>query len=373
MRTRSLRSSGRAALGVCALVGLVLAVPAQASDPAPGQPSLRVSGILSARAQWQGLEGSSFSNIELDRAELGSELHSGDYGMVLRLETLRSAGPDGFLGIAQNAILPRVRFAYAEARPHLGVAALRARIGVIPDPWVEALEQAYDVRGLGPLASQRHGLFAPADIGVRGGVSLFGDLVSLDISLQNGEGHSQVEMNAGKDSALLLSFRAPTIDIKGPLRVALHGLYRDGSVGLGASRNHRAAIAGMIDHPWLHAGVEVARGFGYLGRGEREVDSFGAWLKGPIVAHWLGYAARAERFDSDLVIEGSERDLFSFALVSELRPEGPSPVSSRIRLYAGGEWIRAGDKWSPVPGVPEATASQTLFFVMESVGAWRSP
>ena len=345
----------------------------------PGAGSLgqaRVSGILLTRGEAVRIGDAYVSNFELERAELGIQYSAGWLGARLRFETVRSAGTDSFIGIDQNSILPRIRFAYGEWTPFSGdVFNARLRMGVVPEPWVESLEEIFDVRGLGPLASQQLGLFSPADLGVLGDFKLWQGMVHLQVGVLNGEGHSQIELNTGKNTIAVLSLRSPDINLWGPLRFSAHGGVRDGSVGIASVRDHRGMLAFAMTHPWLDIGSEFTHAWGYQGRAKREAQSIGIWLRGQALSQWLGYAFRYDRFDVDVALGDTERDAFLGAIYTELISSLSSSDTDRdrIRLYLGGEWARAGDRMGLLPGIPDALSYTRIFLMMEAVGGLSVP
>lgn len=330
-----------------------------------------ISGILLTRGEVVQVGDDYISDFELERAELGIHYSLGWLGARLRFETLRSAGANSFVGIDQNAILPRVRFAYGEWIPFAGDwVHARLRMGVVPEPWVESLEEVFDVRALGPLASQQLGVFSPADLGVLSDIRLWDGIAHLQFGVLNGEGHSQIELNAGKNTVAVLSLRTPSFELWGPLKFSIHGGLRDGSVGIASVRDHRGMMALTMTHPWLDVGSEFTHAWGYQGRAKREAQSLGIWVRGHVLRPWLGYAFRYDRFDVDVALGDTERDAFLGALFTEL--SGPLQttyaVGERIRFFVGGETARAGDQMGPLPGIPDALSYFRVFIKMEAVG-----
>lgn len=332
--------------------------------------SAEVSGILLTRAEALQVGEEFLAQFELDRAEVGGAYRLGWLGARLRMETIRSAGPNSFTGIDQNSLLPRIRFAYGEFSPLKGMFAARVRLGVVPQPWVESLEEIFDVRGLGPLASQQMGLFAPADLGLLADFSVWQGLVQLKLGLLNGEGHSQIELNPGKNAVAVLSLQSPAFELWGPWRFSVHGGVRDGSVGIASVRNHRAMLAFAVTHPWVDIGTEFAHAWGHQGRGAREAQTLGVWLRGNVFPPWLGYALRYERFDVDVALSDTERESYVAALYTELHAATHEQTvrQGRIRLYVGGESATAGTRVGPLPGVPDALTYLRFFVMMEVVG-----
>jgi hypothetical protein len=104
--------------------------------------------------------GRKLSEFALDRAELGTQMWwrphwRVDLGVALRVEAVRSAGPQSLIGIDGNSLVMRLAQAYGHGAVHLGPIDIGVRFGQIPERWIEQLEKGYDTRGADPLASDR--------------------------------------------------------------------------------------------------------------------------------------------------------------------------------------------------------------------------
>jgi hypothetical protein len=266
---------------------------------------------------------------------------------VVRLEGIRSASPQSAFGIDRNSLLPRFRLAYAGARPAFSIVGIDVvvggRVGLIPEPWLERLEGQGSLRGLVALPSERAGLLSTSDLGASAGLQVGGGVIDVVVAVTNGEGKNELELNPGKNLTVIVGstpLRLAVFDE--PLALSVAGAWRDGSVGVSSTRDHRGLLALTASHPWFHVGAEGVWALGVDGRGDREVLGGGAWADAPLWPGWLGAVVRADVLhdvvaDSDGatttdVLAGLFTD-FGHAEV-EGRREGS--VLRRLRLYLTG-------------------------------------
>ena len=156
--------------------------------------------------------GRKLSEFALDRGEMGTQLWwrphwRVDTGVALRVEAVRSAGPQSLIGIDGNSLILRLAQAYGHMAVHLGPIDIGARFGQVPERWIEQLEKGYDTRGLDPLASDRVVMFDRADLGATLTLSGWKGRFDVDASFTNGEGRAQLELNQGKNTTLITTVR----------------------------------------------------------------------------------------------------------------------------------------------------------------------
>lgn len=340
-------------------------------NPAGKDGCVTVDAELFAAYRYSGYTGGRrFNEFALDRGEVGTQLwwrphRRVDTGVAVRVEAIRSAGPNSVKGIDGDSLIMRLAQAYGHAAVHLGPVHLGVRFGQIPERWIEQVEKGYDTRGLEPLPSDRVMMYDRADLGASLTASGWRGLVELDLALTNGEGRAQKELNTGKNATLLVTVRPLRMThARGPVRLALHGLYRDGSYGVagteaGPGRNHRVAGALTLQSPWAFAGVEYSRAFGFNADPAVVADVVGAWASAYAYQPWLGIAAKYDHHRQDVRLAGSHVDVVTAALFSDVfgylwRNR------RRIRLYAGYQYEGYGELAGPIAGVPVATAHRFL-------------
>ena len=242
--------------------------------------------------------GRKLSEFALDRGGLGTQLWwrphwRVDTGVALRVEAVRSAGPQSLIGVDGNSLILRLAQAYGHAAVHLGPIDLGVRFGQVPERWIEQREKGYDTRGADPLGSDRVVMFDRADLGATLTLSGWKGRFDVDASFTNGEGRAQLELNQGKNTTIIATARPwRTRHARGPIALAVHGMYRDGSYGVPVAgapgRNHRAGAALTFQSPWAFAGVEYVRAFGFNAPPELVSDVICAWASAYAYQPWVG-------------------------------------------------------------------------------------
>lgn len=311
-----------------------------------------------------------FNAFRLDRAQLDVGFGWQDWaGAYLSVEGVRSAGPDSLFGVDENSIVARVKYGFGYIDPELGPGVLQVRGGLIPDLWIESVEAGYDLRGLSPLAAEKSGFFDTSDLGASVTYSAWQGLAALRVSMTNGEGRNQVELNEGKNTTFVLDVRPVAVDFWGGEGVlGLHAGWRDGSQGVGQLRAHRGMGAITFRHPRLGAGVEYERALGYLGRGDRVAQSVGAWANAALWHHWLNIFGRYDRVDTDVDADDATIDTIQAGLFGDAFAVSRAPEARRLRLYVGYRHRSFGANAAPVPGVPEAADADVVFATVEARG-----
>jgi hypothetical protein len=347
----------------------------------PGD-ELSLEAQLFARYGSTGTDGESLDAFTLDRAELGAMYRFGAWGAELRMEAIRSSGPQSVMGIDGDSLLMRLKRGWGYGRFSLAADhQVEVRAGLIPDAYKELLENDYDLRGLAPTMTERAGFFDTADLGAMVGYDGFDRRIRARFEVANGEGRNQVERNDGKNTTFALTVTPVAIRVhRGPLRISLHGAVRDGSVGVGSARNHRIAAGLTFVGPCPRAGFEFVRAAGYAGRGEQVARGWGVWANSYFATHWIGGAVRHDSVAADVdVVDGTVRRT-TIALYSDLAGAVTSEVSTRpplglgfnlVRLYAAVELDRFQENAGALPG-SGGVADTTRYMLMLQANGFRS-
>lgn len=287
------------------------------------------------------------TRFDLDRGEVGTRLDYGDViSAELRLETFRpfpapevrgDAMPEG-----EDALTIRAKRAWGawketrhkrRSRPRFEV-----RGGLIPEPWIEAIEGAYELRALAPTAAEHAGLIEHADLGLATVATW--KMLRLEVSVTNGEGGIRPELNRGKNVSGILSARVP--GLPGELVVSTHFYGRRGSQGSDPVRSHRVGTAVTVDSPRFGGGAEVVTAMGVGDRDDLTALTTGLWgyatLKGR-----TGFAARFDWISMvDEVDQKGTLQTTTLALWRDLIARGSSRVRDfGVRAYLAAQFDRA--------------------------------
>jgi hypothetical protein len=261
-------------------------------------------------------------------------------GGHITVDTVRSSGGRSYFGIEGDAILPRLKWAFAEATPLRHYLSLRA--GLVPDLLLQYAEASWGYRVQGPIGLERDALYSPGDLGASVELALPFQLGSLAAQVANGEGLALREQNNGKN--LTVALRIAPLRAKAP-DLLVHALFRDGSLGAGSAADRRASLGLTYASPQLGAGAVGTLAFGYRGLGERGAAHLTAWLRGELPIR-LGFLGRADVLWPDTAQRGSLQ-LRLIAGVSYALP-------ALIRLIASYEGTLAlGALSEQVPAIPE--------------------
>lgn len=327
--------------------------------------------------RYDAVAGRRFNELRVDRAELGTGLtwqaHPRiEAGVVVRLEAIRSAGPQSLQGIDGDSLIVRLLETYGQLVAHVGPIDLGARAGLVPERWIEQTQKGYDTRGIEGLPSEKALILDRADVGGTLTASGWQGLVELDLQLVNGEGRAQKEQNPGKNTTVMLTVRPlQRRHAQGPIALAVHGGYRDGSLGVISLRNHRGLAAVTFASPWVYAGFEYAHALGYQARADVAAHALGAWASGHVLAPWLGLVAKYDRIAADLATRGSAVQSVTAGVFSDLFPY-LDRNRRRVRLYAVYQHDAYGDAAGPLPGVPQALDTHRFLLQLQVAGAARA-
>lgn len=320
--------------------------------------------------------GEKVNEFRLDRAEIGTGLlwkpaPRLETGGVVGVEAIRSAGPQSVTGIDGDSLVVRMLEAYGHAAVHVGPIDLGARAGLVPERWIEQLEKGYDTRGFDALGSDRTRMFDRSDIGVTLTASGWKSLVDVDVSVVNGEGRAQRELNRGKNITAIATVRPLRREhAKGPIVLAVHGGFRDGSLGLASIADRRGMAAVTFASPWVYGGFEYVHALGFGGRGELRANTLGGWVSGRILPRWLGALAKYDRTHQDLSQQGAVIHTVGASLFSDVFTH-IDRNRRRVRVYGGYQYEGYGGAAAPLPGVAAASDAHRFILQLELRGLAR--
>jgi hypothetical protein len=336
---------------------------------------LTIQGEVFAGYRHSNTGGDVGSQFMLDRAEAATGLlwHPTQRfygGLTTAVEAVRSAGPQSLIGVDGDSLVVRMLEAYGHGAVALGPIHVGARFGLVPERWIEQIEKGYDTRGIDPLSSDRL-FFDRSDVGATLTVSGWNGLVELDVEFVNGEGRAQRELNLGKNTSAILTVRPIQRQLpRGPMTLALHGSYRDGSIGVASARNHRAAAATTFASPWAYAGVEYVHALGFDGQPARRTNAIGVWGSGHVWAPYLGLMAKYDRIDQDLGTPDAIAHLMTAAVFSDAFGY-LNRNRRRLRLYLGYQHEAYGHGAGPLVGTPAAATTHRVLVQLQARGFHR--
>lgn len=314
--------------------------------------------------------------FRLDRGELGTGMvwkpsERIDGGVTVAMEAVRSAGPQSLIGIDGNSLVVRMLEAYGQMVLHVAPIDVGLRAGLVPERWIEQVEKGYDTRGLVPLPSDDGTFFDRSDLGASLTLSGWKGRGELDVQFVNGEGRAQQELNAGKNTEAVLTVRPILRQTpRGPMTLAVHGTYRDGSLGIASLRNHRGAAAVTFASVYAYGGVEYVHALGYAERAEVEANALGVWGSAHVWKHYLGVMAKYDRVQQDLgdaasSVQRVTAGIFSdaFGYIDRNR--------RRLRLHASYQYEAYGDAAGPLPGAADALTTHRFLLQLRARGLMR--
>jgi len=296
------------------------------------------------------------TKFDIDRAEVGTRLdYGGTVSAELRLETVRPIPAPEVPGAeleGDDALTVRAKRAWGawhETRKPRSRPSFELRGGLIPEPWIEAVESGYELRALAPTAAEHAHLIEHSDLGLAAVMTF--KMLRLQVAVTNGEGSTRPELNRDKNLAAILSMRMPKLP--GDTVVTAHFYGRGGTTGVERARSHRVGTALTIDSPRYGAGAEMVNAWGV-----GEVDDIKA-LTGGIWAYATvkGRTGLAGRVDWTRTIDGLDdvgrQRTATIALWRDLIPRGASRVRDfGVRGYLAAQF----DRVSSMPEMAGTTA-----------------
>lgn len=366
---------------VVLLIGSTAVAAEPKADADPVDSVAFVGAELFTTYRFDLAEDADFNAFELDRAELHAGFDErGLGGFITNLEVIRSASPESLIGIDNNSLVARLKQAFLYADPVLGPGVLDVRLGLVDDLWISTLESGYDIRAVRPLLSERAGLFDTSDLGLTLGYELWDGMFSLHWQLTNGEGRNQVEQNTGKNSTVVASLRLVDFALFAEqATLGLHGLYRDGSLGVAVARNHRFGGGITFAHPRLGAGAEFVIAQGTAGRPDADGQILGVWTNGRILPRYLGAFASFDRHVQDVDVDDSTISIVSGGVFTDIvdweprltlgaAPDAaPDPVK-RLRIYLSYQRWSFGNNAGAAGGSPETSNLNRIMLTAEGRG-----
>jgi opacity protein-like surface antigen len=347
------------------------------SSAAAAAQTLQLESQVFAGGQWVSTQEESFNEFYLSRAEVGLWSFWDQrraLGAELRLEAVRAAGPQSVLGVDGDSLVLRVKRGWGFVRHHWGPVAAEGRLGLIPDPWVDVLVQHYQLRGLSASLSERGLFFDTSDLGAALHLDLWGGLAQVRLAATNGQGRNQVEQNTGKNTTALLVLRPLSMDTPTrPTELRLVAAWRDGSQGVGSSRDHRLALGALWTSPWVDLGLEWLQAWGYLGLGQLKARGVGAWASGPLGLPWLGGALRLDHLLTDVEQPDTSQLTATGALYVDLAEPGLPPAPRRMRVYLAYSQETFGQDAGALPGAPALSDLRRVMLLLSVGSAWQSP
>ena len=333
----------RAVLFALLLLPLLLgasARPARAEEPAPLRPAADL--VVSGRQGWQ--NGDTSRAFDIQRAELGLPWHNGTLDAEIRLESVRSAPPQSLYGTAGNSLIVRLKRVWIGGHLDLGPLTLEGRGGLIGDAWVQGNARLYDLRENGAQLAESPGAFDTSELGLGARLS-WQDHAFLLVTVGNGEGRAQVELNRGKNTTAVLGVR-PWSAVLADTDCDFHvlGVLRDGSQGVASVRSHRAGLAAVLRLPYVKAGGEWLQAWGLQDDDARTANGYAAWLQGQW--QWLGVWARTDHWNGDARLAHAQTDVFGAGVYVETQPHD----FGRWRVGLAWQSTRVGADVGPVPG-----------------------
>ena len=279
----------------------------------------------------------------------------------------------------QNSIVLRLKHAFAQADPKLGPVQLKVRAGLIPDVWVESVENAYDLRGADPTLAERGGFFDTSDLGASISATALSRALELRFGITNGQGRNERELNAGKNATTALIVRPLQLFMPDVVDLALHASYRDGSVGFSSLASHRASLALTASYKRGFAGAELIKATGYSAptapdQTSQDASGFGLWLNGDLYLPWLGAFGIYKQWTPDSSRDdGAIRELQAGLYVDAI--DGLDAERSvlgfpRLRIYLNYQRQSFGEGVTAWPGATALTTTQQLSITLSARGAF---
>ena len=242
---------------------------------------------LFSSARWTRQPGADLTELRLDRGELGARVAiTPQAAAELRVESIRSAGEGGALGVDGDSTVLRVKLAQVTGTVDAGPVRLDGALGFVPDPWIRTLEDGYPLRPLSRTGSERLLGWPTADLSAEVRASI--GPVRLTITAGNGEGLRYPERNTGKTTTAVLELVPVHTRM---LRLAIAAVGRDGSLGAASVRDRRAGGGATVITPLVRSGVEVVRAWGLADRGDVVGTEVAGWAEVTPISH-LDLAAR---------------------------------------------------------------------------------
>ena len=339
--------------GATALAPTAPAAPMFAAWPTP---RLALDLELYSQARWTNRTGDDLTELRLDRGELGARVALGAHGAAqLRLEAIRSAVDGGALGIDGDSLVVRLQHAQVAGMVDAGPLRLEGALGLVPDPWMQLLEDGYTQRPLSRVASQRLLGWPNADLAMLVRATL--GRARLTVTVGNGEGVRYPERNAGKTTTGVLEVVAIAAR---SVRLSVAAMGKDGSLGVASIRDRRVGVAASLVARNLRVGLEGVRAWGIGDRGEAEGVVLAGWAEAHVGARvFLGVRGATLGLD-----RGGRQSTFGGAVAIEPWTDA---ARGRLRLWLALDRVTSSGDAMPLPGADAGDA--TIAMVIASATA----
>lgn len=281
-------------------------------------------------------DGETASAFELGRAELGARLRWDGIEAEARFETVRSAQPQSLFGIDRNSLVVRARWVRVGGGVDLGPVRLSGQAGLVADPFLDFVEDGYDLRDLHPLTAQTTGLLDQSDIGARLQLSAFEERLAVEVAFANGEGATETERNDGVNTTLTVHGVPYKGDLLGGSHVQLTGFWRDGSRGAGAVQDDRLGVAAAARSVMGSVGVAYVMATGFAEQAARDATDLEAWANATVLDDWFGVMGRFAHTALDTRVDADRQRITAGLYLDP--PLTDRALKRRARIYV--TWSR---------------------------------
>ena len=355
--------------GASTVVATLSCALAAMAGPLAGQgaaePPTEVRARVIAGPSWTRSADDARTDFTLSKAELGARLALGPHlALDAQVDAVRSASPSSLFGVSGNALVLVLSRAYGEVALDLGPGRLEARMGLVPDPVVDAVEDAQGLRVMADPLAESGAFHWRSDIGATLGWRGLDDRLALTLAVTTGEGARDVELDDAKDLLVLARGDLWTGRLfDAPARLRLAAGYRVGTRGIASVDDDRAfALAALLSQR-LGLGLEAHLAFGYDARADREVRGLGAWVR---AMPWevMGFGLRLDWMQLDAAVTGSDRVVVEAGVIADLA--AAFGIADRtFRLFAGWRGERVGASAAAVTGLQSTSDADSLLLVLE--------
>ena len=251
-------------------------------------PRLVVDFDLAGRAAHEDPSLAPQNRFTLSRAQTGlsifpNQVMSGH----IRLQAIRSAPENGYVGLQGESFITRALEAYAQLQWQLGDVHTSVAAGLIPTPWVLNGNESFGFRAVSPIASESIGALFRSDTGLLARAGYL-DAVQLHVGATSGEGLAYRERNDDKNLMVHLDIsplRFLDYGLVSTLRVEM--MFQHGTQGMMSTTANRlgARLSGGAE--WLYGGLEWMQIDGLADDPNYTPLQMSAWIRtyfyGPLV------------------------------------------------------------------------------------------
>ena len=339
------------------------------SSTAFANPRLVIDFDIAGRAAYEDPSLAPQSRYTLSRAQTGLSLFT-DKTMSghLRLQAIRSAPENGYIGLEGESFVTRTLEAYARLQWQLGNTHTAVSAGLIPNTWVLSGNESFGYRSVAPIAAEALGAVFRSDTGLMLSTT-YEKAARVHVSSTSGEGFTHRERNDDKNLNVHL-------DIS-PLQFAGYGListlrmellYQHGTQGLMSTAANRlgARVSGGAE--WLYGGVEWMQVDGLADDPGYTPQQFSAWVRtnlyGPFVA-----LARGEQTNHNLDISHALESSVTVALGIDHQSV---ELHGRWQILAGLTQTKRDANARPLAGERLLSETQSIWLMVGIQSQWQS-